>query len=1035
MKKTVLSNSLPKLCLAMGLMLGPGAVGAYALPSSGEAQQVKNDAGATRVTGTVLDENGDPIIGASVRVKGTDISVPTDIDGRFVLPAGVDNNQELEISYVGYLTTNLKIRFLKEEGGSVTLTPNAENLNEVIVVGYGTQKKVNLTGAVQQVTSAELTQRSVTSASIALQGLVSGVNVTQTTGEPGTTAGIQIRGVGSINSNASPLVLVDGVEGDMNALDMNSIESISVLKDAASASIYGSKASNGVILVTTKQGVESRATVTYNGWVGVRTPTALPRPANAIEFMEQMDKATTNIGSAPNFTELINTYREEGADNWYRYDTNWRDLLMKDAMFTTNHSVTVSGGNKTIRQYVNGSYSYEDGIVPNNNYDRWTLRSNTDATITNWLRANLNVSVRRTNRENPVYGTTALIGYALTFSPIYGAYNSDGTWADGQSGINPIAMAKAGGKAHSDGTDTNIKGSLIATPVKGLEILASYASRRYENKSDRFVESYDTYVLGELKTQYPPEGKSRSEGWERTMFNQFNAQATYENTFGKNYIKAFFGFQTEEQKYSQMGLSRGGFPYDGYNQMSNGNGTISGYGGRNQIAMVSYIGRLNYIFDERYMVELTGRYDGSSRFTKANRWGFFPSAAVAWRISQEKFFQEGNIADYISNLKLRLSYGSLGNQNLSGAYPYAATLASGINYWPGGDWYSGVGASTLSNREISWEKSEQFNVGLDVTAFNNRLDVTFDYYVRNITSMLQRFPAPYYVGLNAPMRNAGSMRNNGWDLAITYHDRIGNVGFSATAMLSDVKNKITDLYGNEYADPSGGTLTTVGSPIWSWWGFVADGYFQSQEEIDNYPVYNGDKKNYRPGYIKYKDISGPDGEPDGVIDNYDRKIIGDPQQRYLFSLNLTANWNNFDFTAFFQGVGKRDIYATGYNVRPLVVGRSIMESQFDTWSEDNRNAKYPLLVMEQVSGTNPNNICSSFWIKSGAYCRLKNLVVGYTLPKKILANTGISHLRLYASGQNLFTIQNAYPGFDPEANANSYYPLMRVYTFGIDLRF
>ncbi len=1019
----------------MGLMLGPGAWSAYALPASAEAQQVKSESGTTRVSGTVVDENGEPIIGASVRVKGTDISTPTDIDGNFILPS-LRSNQTIDITYVGYITKSLNVSELSNRGGKISLEPGAENLNEVIVVGYGTQKKVNLTGAVQQVTSKELNMRSVTSASIALQGLVSGVNVTQTTGEPGTSAGIQIRGVGSMNSNGGPLILVDGVEGDMNAIDMNAIESISVLKDAASASIYGSKASNGVILVTTKRGEERRATVSYNGWVGMRTPTALPRPANAIEYMEYMDLASTNIGSGANFTELIKTYREQGADNYYRYDTNWRDLIMKDNMLTTNHAISITGGNKSIRQYLNGSYSYEDGIVDNNNYNRWTLRSNTDVTMTSWLRGNLNLSVRRTNRENPVYGATGLIGYALTFSPIYGAYNNDGTWADGQSGINPVAMMKAGGKSNSDGTDTNVKGTLTATPLDGLEILASYATRRYENKSASFTQTYDTYVLGQLQRSYPAAGKSRSEGWERTMFNQFNIQATYEKTFAKkNYFKVFVGFQTEEQKYSQMGLSRSGFPYEGYEQIIHGNGPISGYGGINEYAMVSYIGRLNYIFDEKYMIELTGRYDGSSRFTKGNRWGFFPSASAAWRISQEKFFQEGNIADYINNLKLRASYGTLGNQNIGSLYPYAAVLASGMNYWPGGTWYSGVGASELSNPSISWEKSKQFNVGLDVSALGNRLDVTFDYYVRNITSMLQRFPAPYYVGLTAPWQNAGTMRNNGWDLAITYRDRIGNVGFSATAMLSDVKNEITDLYGNEYKDPTGGTLTTVGSPIWSWYGFIADGYFQNQEEIDNYPVYNGDKKNYRPGYIRYKDISGPDGEPDGKIDDYDRTVIGDPQQRYLFSLNLTANWNNFDFTAFFQGVGKRDIYASGYNVRPLVVGRSIMESQFDSWTPDNPNAKYPLLVAETTSGSNPNNICSSFWIKSGAYMRLKNLVVGYTLPKNITGKAGISHLRFYLSGQNLFTVQNAYPGYDPEANAGSYYPLMRIYTFGIDLRF
>lgn len=451
--------------------------------------------------------------------------------------------------------------------------------------------------------------------------------------------------------------------------------------------------------------------------------------------------------------------------------------------------------------------------------------------------------------------------------------------------------------------------------------------------------------------------------------------------------------------------------------------------------MVSYIARLNYIFNDRYMLELTGRYDGSSRFTKGNRWGFFPSVSGAWRISEENFFEPAR--QYVNNLKIRASYGTLGNQNLVGGnyYPYASTLDGKPSYWPGENWTAGIAPTTLSNRQISWEKSHQLNIGLDASILDSKIDVTFDYYVRKISSMLQKFPAPFYVGLAAPWRNAGKMRNNGWDLAVTYRDRIGNVSFSATAMVSDVKNTITDLYGNKYIDSAGGTSTQVGHPIWSWYGYVTDGYFQSREEIDNYPVINGNKNNIRPGYLKFKNISGPDGVPDDVIDEYDKTFIGDPQQRYLFSLNLQANWNNFDFTAFFQGVGKRDIYAQGYNVRALQIGRTIMREQFDTWTEDNRNAKYPLLVKEDVAGSNPNYLPSSFWIKSGAYMRLKNLVIGYTLPRKILNGIGISNLRFYVSGQNLFTVQNAYPGYDPESSPASYYPLMRIYTFGIDLKF
>lgn len=527
MKKTALSASLPKLFLAMGLMLGPCAAYSYAAPA--EAQQAKS-VSAAPVSGVVLDENGEPVIGGSVKVVGTNISVPTDIDGRFSLPA-LKPDQQIVISYVGYTPMEISVNQLTAADGKVTLSSSTENLNDVIVVGYGTQKKVNLTGAVQQVSSKELTQRSVTSASLALQGLMSGVNVTQSSGAPGTSAGIQIRGVGSINSGQSPLILVDGVEGDMNAIDMNAIESISVLKDAASASIYGSKASNGVILVTTKRGTESRATVSYNGWVGFRTPTEMPHPANAIEFMTKMDEAAANVGNDPLFGDLIDVYREYGADNISRYDTDWRGMIMKDNMLTTNHSVSITGGSKTIRQYLNGSYSYEDGIVSHNNYNRWTIRSNTDATLTDWLRAGVNIAVRRTNREEPYNGANSIIGYALTMSPVYGAVNADGTLANGQQGINPYALAEYGGTSHTDGTDASVKGTLIATPVKGLELLASYYSRRYESKADAFRDTYDTYEGGYKVTTYPAEGRYRSESWSRTIYNQFNVQATYENTF------------------------------------------------------------------------------------------------------------------------------------------------------------------------------------------------------------------------------------------------------------------------------------------------------------------------------------------------------------------------------------------------------------------------------------------------------------------------------------------------------------------------
>lgn len=986
-----------------------------------EQQQTKH------AVGTVTDANGEPIVGANVIVQGTTIGTITDVDGKFELD--VPQNATLMISYIGFLDETLVV---KGNTGAlkVVLREDTQKLDEVVVVGYGTQKRVNLTGSVQSVGAEDLVKRNVSSSSLALQGLVPGMVVSQSSGAPGATASIQIRGTGSINSNNSPLVLIDGVEGDMNSIDMNAIESISVLKDAASASIYGSRASNGVILVSTKRAKDTKVTVTYNGYVGLRTPTEMPQEVDAVTYMEAINLARANNNQEPTYSQdIIQTYLTQGADNIHNYDTNWKDLLLNNAALTHNHSLSLSGGTEAIKTFVNASYNYEDGLIPNNDFNRFALRSNTDAKITDWMRASLNLNIRRTNTLQPTVGANSIMRNVLSFNPLFGAVNSDGTWANGQNGNNPLAMSQVGGTSKSDNNDLDVKGTVVITPVKGLELLGSYSSRRFESKTDAFQNTYDTYEGGNFLMSYPSV-KSRSEGWSRYIKNQFNAQATYENTFAdKHYLKVLVGFQTDQFKNKSFGGSRKGFYYDGYELMNHGDGsTASNYGSESELTMMSYFGRLNYTFADRYLVEFTGRYDGSSRFKSDNRWGFFPSASVGWRISEESFFE--SLRQHIDNLKIRASYGSLGNQDINGYYPYAATLASGAAYWFGNDksYSSGIYASDLSNSAITWEKSRQVDVGLDVTALHNRLDLTFDYYVRTITNMLQKFPVPMAVGLSSPWENAGDMRNNGWDLSVTWRDQIGRVRYSVTANLSDVKNKVTNLFGNEYINDN--NTTQEGYPIYSWYGYVADGYFQSQEEIEASPVYGNNKQNVKPGFIRYKDLDG-----DGQITDADRQIIGDPQPRYTFGLNLSAEWNNFDFNAFFQGVGKRDIYFEGASARPFYVGGTIYEHQLDSWTPENRDAKYPLLLIEGVKGSNPNNIPSSYWVKSGAYMRLKNLSIGYTIPKRIIAPTKLQNVRLYLSGQNLFTLKGGYEGFDPEGSVDTYYPVMRIYTFGLDIRF
>lgn len=995
-----------------------------------------------QITGKVIDGNGEPIIGANILVKGSTNGVITDLDGNYTIQVPSDQSI-LEISYVGYKTLDVPVK--GKNTLNITLDSTMENLDEVVVVGYGTQKKVNLTGSVQNVTSKDLTRRSLSNTSTALQGLVPGVSVVQSSGQPGADgASITIRGTGSLNSSTGPLILIDGVEGDMNNIDMNAIESISILKDAASASIYGSRASNGVVLITTKRAKEEGIKVSYNGYVGFNTPTELPDPVNALEYMEAVNVARHNADMDPQYSpELIDQYKKHGADNFNTYDTNWRKKVIKNLAMTHNHSVSLSGGSKVFHVFANAGYYYQDGQVKNNDYSRMTLRLNTDAQVTKWMKVGVDVNIRQSKAKRPsMEEPKTSINKALTFTPIFSGINNDGSWGYGQNGDNPIAVTQAGGIHNNVTPELGIKGFIQLTPFKGFDATASYSSRKVESKSDYFINPYDTYETGAFKTTYPADGTRKNEFWDQRITNQFNAQASYEKTLAKNYFKVLVGMQTEELSYRSFEASRKGYEFDGFEELNHGDiATAENKGGREEWAMLSYFSRINYSFADRYLLELNGRWDASSRFMADHRWGFFPSVSAGWRVSEESFFEP--LKNVVNNFKLRGSYGTLGNQDIylkdiylnekAVYYPYAASIVADKGYWFDKALSTGAAQTQVANERISWEKSTQLNLGLDASLFNSRLGLNFDYYIRNINDMLQQFPIPGYVGLTSPWENAGSMRNNGWDLSVSYNDKAGNVAYHITANLSDVKNEITNLYGNKYIDTE---TTQEGLPIRSWYGYVSDGYFQNEQEIIDNPVYGNNKDNVKPGYIKYKDISGPEGKPDGKITDEDRTVIGNQAPRYEFSLNLGAEWNNFDFSLFFQGVGKRDILYMEAGARPFYVGRTIFKNQLDSWTPENRDAEFPLLLIDG-SGSNPNNIVSDFWIKSGAYMRLKNAVIGYTLPKNVLNKIKIDNLRFYVSGQNLFTICSAYKGYDPEnkVDKGNFYPLMQTFTFGVDIRF
>lgn len=990
-----------------------------------------SDAEQKSVSGKVTDKNGEPLPGVSVTFRGTTSGTITNVDGGYVLN-NVPDGAVLHFSFVGMKTLDVEVG--DQSQVNVIMTEDMIGIDEVVAVGYGVQKKVNLTGAVQNVRSEDIVKRSASNTSNALQGLIPGVSVVQSSGRPGADgATIRIRGTGSLNSSSNPLVLIDGVEGDMNYIDMNTIESISVLKDAASASIYGSRASNGVILITTKRSKDGKLKVNYNGYVGVNKPTEMPDPVDAVAYMEAINVARANSDQDPQYPEsLINDYKTLGADNINRYDTDWQDEIIKNMALTHNHSLSLSGGSQKVRFFGNAAYYYQDGQIANNDYERLTLRLNTDADITQWMKVGVDVNIRQSTTVRPSLDSPeGIISKATTFVPVFSGINDDGTWGYGQNGDNPIASAEASGINTGVSPELGVKGFVAINPLKGLDVLASYSSRRLETKSDYFLRPYDTYEGGVYKTTYPATGTEKYEGWEQVITNQFNLQASYDKQFGDHSLKLLGGIQSEEKLGHSFAAKRKGYEFDGFEDIDHGDvATSTNSGSHWEWAMMSYFGRLNYNFKERYLLELNGRWDASSRFMENSRWGFFPSVSAGWRISEENFWD--SFDHVVGNLKLRGSYGTLGNQDIYSYFPYAATISTGYGYWFNKELGTGATQTQVANENISWEKSTQMNIGLDADFLNSKLSFTMDYYVRNIRDMLQQFPIPLYVGLTSPWENAGSMRNNGWDLSLTWRDEINDFKYHVTANISDVQNEVTNLYGKEYV---GTQITREGSPIHSWYGYVSEGYFQSQGEIDESPVY-GAKANVKPGYIKYKDLSGPDGKADGVINEFDRTIIGDPSPRYEYSVNLGADWKGFDFSLFLQGVGKKDIFYSGAGARPFYVGRTVFEHQLDYWTEDNRNAEFPILLIDG-SGNNPNNIVSDFWVKSGAYMRIKNVVLGYSLPKNVLQQLNLSKVRLYVSGQNLFTISNAYKGYDPESSVSggNFYPLMKTFTFGMDINF
>ncbi|PWG81765.1 SusC/RagA family TonB-linked outer membrane protein [Pararcticibacter amylolyticus] len=994
------------------------------------------------VKGRVTDAGGEALPGVSVLVKGAKTGTTTDNQGRFSL--NVSGGATLVFTFIGFQTAEIKVQAAAEL--NVVLKEVSSQLNEVVVVGYGTQKKVNLTGSVSVVGGEEMAKRPVASASMALQGIAPGVTVTQASGLPGSDQGtIRIRGIGSFRAGQDPLVLIDNIEMSLDAIDPNNIETISVLKDAAAAAIYGSRAANGVVLITTKRGKKDATTVQYTSYLAKQEAGNFPNKVTAVEHMQYLNMARQNIGQAAGFSEsLINDYINLGADNFERFDTDWIDQVLSNNGVMQNHNLSLSAGTDKIKMYASGSFLDQNGITENTKMKRYDLRFNTDVALAKNLQASMDLTLNKQDRNWPGGASPNFIISQAIGLPANqpGVFNS-GEYGEGWANRNPIALARSSGFDNRVTNTRVIAGSLKYTPVKGLELLATYNSNSFNLRNRKLIKQYQVYTADVVNNALVPSvlypaNNSLSDVITENTRDMFRTQATYTRSFGKHNVSLLGGFSTENLKISGIGGSTvinldPGKPY-----LTNGDMSQVGLlGEENRFKMASVYSRINYNYDEKYLIEANGRWDATSRFLQDNWWGLFPSVSAGYRISQEGFWE--SIKPVVNEAKIRASYGSLGNQNIqddSGVplyYPAYSAYGTNYPYYFNNEINNGYAVSQAAYAGIKWETSTQFDIGIDLGFLKNRLSVTADYYRRDIKDMLQNIPIPSYVGLSAPYINAGSMRNTGWELTAGWKDNINDFRYQVQLTLSDVKNKAIDLNGQEYL--SGLLISREGYPLNSYYGYVADGLYQTDQEVTSGPSrWNSVTK---AGDIRYKDISGPNGQPDGVIDNYDRAILGNSFPRYEYSANFTAQWKGFDLTAFFQGVGKKDNYLSGTGSQAFFSGQfqgTMFDYMKDFWTPENPGASYPRLTINNTSHNYDN---SSYWIRSGAYLRLKNLVVGYTLPKSITSRAKIGLVRFYVSGQNLFTWDSFYPGFDPEINNSNgeFYPIMKTYTFGLNVNF
>lgn len=972
------------------------------------------------VKGRVTDALGAGLPGVNVKLNGTNSGTTTDNEGRYSITIP-DAKGTLTFSYLGFITQEVEVN------GRTTITvqlkENASALNEVVVVGYGTQKKVNLTGSVTVVSGKDINTRPVGQTSAALQGIAPGVTVTQSSGRPGGDAGtIRIRGVGT-TGNADPLVLIDGIEGTMNNIDPNIIESISILKDAASSSIYGSRAANGVILVTTKRGSGKKISITYNSYVGTQEPTNMPDVVNALDHMLLMNEVYTNVGRTQLYpNDLIEQYRNQDGVSSDKYpNTDWQKEVLTGSGFQQSHFININGGSDNIRVLTSVGYFDQKGIIENSGYRRYTVRNNTDITFSKKLSMKFDLQFVNGITKEPSLGTGNVFNFMDGIPANQLARNSNGTWGIGWNGLNPVAASIDGGINQSTGPSGIINASLNYRPVTWLTAEFNIAPKLGETIGKNFSKSIQTYYPDGTIGYRSPALTSLTESNSRSIYNNMRATLTADKAFGVHTFKMLLGASQEDFHNDYISAFRDTYVLTNYPVINAGSAVNQQTSGTSEEwALRSFFGRINYDYKQKYLLEVNGRYDGSSRFSTGNKYAFFPSASAGWRISEEEFMQP--LKKVFNEFKLRASWGRLGNQNI-GTYPSVTSVDLGSGTL-GKQIVNIAALNNLANPDISWESTEMSDIGVDMTLFS-KLTISADYYVRKTKDILLGLNIPLIIGLNAPFQNAGVISNKGWEVAVGYTGNINEFKYGVNLNLSDVINKVVDMRG---ISENRLQVSREGYAYNSIYGLEAQGFFKDADDVAGHAKQFG---TVAPGDLKYKDQNN-----DGLINDNDKVVLGSVIPRYTFGLNFNSSFKGIDVSFLLQGVGKGNSYLYGPGIMPFSVGNlggTILETNKDRWTPETPNAKYPRLAF----GESNNEQNSSFWMKDASYVRLKNVQVGYTLPESVSTLAGIKKLRVYVNGSNLFTLDNFWDGFDVESPVGTVnvYPQVKVYSFGLSANF